>query len=242
MKFKASMLAAVLALSAAGGAQAAAYVGTWDPAFGGNFTNLDWSGTVVVDIPDACLALGSASFANLECQASQVLSASVTLSNHLQPANVDVLNFFQPALKMGLYDITVAGGELTGLFTNLLKPVAPFITNPSNWLAPAGTLMSPDVPSWYADYLYGVFINGDKASLQASSTSIDFSLVGSGGDPVDALPGDCGWNGDYAICYSETEPTVTFTRLPVPEPGSLALTALAVAAAGAVRQRRRRAA
>jgi len=41
----------------AGQANAASYVGSWDPAFSSAFPDLGWRGEAVFEIPDACLAI-----------------------------------------------------------------------------------------------------------------------------------------------------------------------------------------
>lgn len=212
--------AAGLALGMAGQAQAAAYVGTWDPAFGGNFTNLGWAGSVRFDVPDACLALGSASFVNVECQTAQLTAATVVLYDMVHPNLTDALDF---STLLRLYDVSVAGGDVVGVDIgfDFLQPFSP--------LQPAGTLNDGDVAAFYKDYGYMLGVNGDTATLRAFSTDV---VLG-----IDQLGGQCPFDGDHAVCFSETSPTVSFSR--IPEPGALALTVAALSAAGAAARRRR---
>ncbi len=202
--------------------QAAIYTGTFDPAFGGNFSDLGWRGTVVFDVPDDCLALGTASFTNSECLLTSLVSAEVRLYDLPELQVPDVLDL---SGVFGINNITVASGSVVGIFASM-------IGNPGNWIAPAGTLSSPVVP-FYTDYLYGLGLSGNTAILRANSTKLEQIT---GGGSVDAFDGNCPWDGDYAICDSATSPQITFTR--VPEPGSLALAGLALAAMAGIRRHR----
>jgi PEP-CTERM motif len=218
--------AAVLSMSAP--AQAAIYTGTFDPAFGGNFSGLGWRGEVRIDVPQACLDLGNANSTNdVECQSISLQLARLELydvpAESQTPDVMNVLNAFS------LFGIEVAGGTVVGINASM------FI---GQWVAPAGTLVAPVVP-WYDSYRYGLDLFGDEATLAAYSTSVGTNS--STGNTEDLLPGNCPWDGDYAICTSATNAKITFTRLPnqVPEPGSLLLAGAALAAAAATRRRRR---
>lgn len=231
MPWRRALLLGALALGSAAPASAAVYAGQWDPLFGGNFTHLAWAGEVVVDIPDACLALGTGSSGDSAlCDGAAVLSATLTLYNDNDPSDFELLSYNGPDLFMTIDGFDFAGGNLTALYTGLAGDANPFVS-PSDWLLAPGTL-GPDVASFYADYRWGLFLNGSTASLAAASTSV----IGG----VDELGGACAYDGDYAICYSATTPAVTFTPVnPVPEPGSLALVGVA-GVTGALAWRRRR--
>lgn len=224
-----ALAAGALAAGSVFPSSAAVYSGQWDPLFGGNFTNLAWEGEVLVDIPDACLALGSGYSGDFAaCDGASVLSATLTLYNANDPSDFEQLDFAGPDLFMVVYGFDFAGGKLTGLYTGLAVDHPVFgqsPANPGDWLSAPGTLNPGDVASFYADYQWGLFLDGSTASLQANSTSVSYSALDGF---KDNLGGDCPWDGDYAVCSSATAPVITFTPInPVPEPGSLALVGLA---------------
>ena len=216
-------LAGAAALSLSAPAQAAIYTGTFDPAFGGNFSGLGWRGGVTFEVADACVALGTAnSFDNAECQSAvTVLSAIVEL--YEDPADTQTPDVLNLSSLFSIFGVDLVAGEVVSVDGSM------FI---GNWVAPAGSLVAP-VVTGYANYRYGLEMGNGEAILRAYSTNVS--------NNVDQLFGNCPWDGDYAICNSATNPKVTFTRVPtqVPEPGSLLLAGAALAAAAAVRRRRR---
>jgi hypothetical protein len=230
------MLSVMLGLFLALPARAAVIAGSFDPAFGNGFTGLGWRGEVRIMVPDACLALGSATFASAACQGTTMLSGSVDLYNLSDPTNFETLNFVTSQLRMSVLDLTISGGQLTGIYTGLERfDGAGWLTAAANdWLFPLGGLDTLIVDPRYDLYQFGLFLNGSTAELQARANQL-LALV----DPIFGCP----YNGDDAICTSQQIPQVSFSRVDgppdidpgptngVPEPGGAALMAAALLAA-----------
>ena len=53
------LLGVATALGTAGSARAALYTGNYDPPYGGIFPQLGWEASVLVDVPNACRAIGN---------------------------------------------------------------------------------------------------------------------------------------------------------------------------------------
>lgn len=69
------------ALSLCSTAQAAVYVGTWDPAFGADFPDLGWRGSAMVYVPSTCLPAGTVVINNTVCLGQALVqSAQVELT------------------------------------------------------------------------------------------------------------------------------------------------------------------
>lgn len=123
--------ACLLLLIALGGgaAQAAIYVGTWDPAYGAPFTNLGWRGSAQYYVPNYCEPPGTLDISNVaDCGgAAAVVSASVELYDVAavgQPT-LDTLVFTPASLVVGT--LRYVSGQLTELttgFSDLVGPVA----------------------------------------------------------------------------------------------------------------------
>lgn len=123
-----SVFAAGAALGT-GAAQAAAYTGTWDPAYGSAFPKLGWKGTADFYIPDACL-LQSGWIDSTTC------SGMAITSGHVDLYGFDVLNPSDNSHVFASYDflsaalpkvtqMQVTDGDLSGIRGGFLMPWNP---------------------------------------------------------------------------------------------------------------------
>jgi len=137
-----SIFAAGTALGS-GAAQAIAYTGSWDPAYGSAFPNLGWKGTATFEVPGGCLSgtgLTTIDF-NTSCAAGvemAIKSATVQLYLLDAPGTFETL-VFDPA-KSYVSSMDFSGGKLTGVhggFFVPLKPIDPSLElgNSYFWLA-----------------------------------------------------------------------------------------------------------
>lgn len=235
-----SLAAAVLAVAGAGTAQAAIYVGTWDPAYGAPFTagnnsfsidnipgayNLGWRGQEKIDVGSSCSAGVGAGLqtvaVGVNCTA-QAISAFVQLYNASIPLDLvglETLNWNAASLG-AVNSLLYFNGALVGF----------------------DTAFSTALQSAHVKYL------GDLVSFGLSLT---YNLQASfGGDAFAAsdgpVPGTTfvgpvlNWSTCGGDCGSGTNNRsipINFSVQVVPEPGSLALAALALIGAGWGRRR-----
>ena len=106
------------AFGAVGSAQAAVYHGVFDPDFGGAFTGLDWSGSILFDVPDACLASASAN-ATIGCPGAVLQSATVTFSG-LGNETLDFSAHLAGAILGVTFD---SSSEVSGINTSFISSV-----------------------------------------------------------------------------------------------------------------------
>lgn len=116
-----------LLMALAGPARADYVVGTWDPVYGGPFTNLGWRGTSISDIPSGCLALGPVGFVvnnGVACALMTVVSAQVEFYalSDITKTTVETLDFTGSATVASIYLDTLTGG-LRGLDLVTTVPV-----------------------------------------------------------------------------------------------------------------------
>ncbi|MGZ8253877.1 MAG: hypothetical protein ACXWVT_03425, partial [Burkholderiaceae bacterium] len=105
--------AAVLALT--GHAQAAQYVGKWDPAFGSAFPDLGWRGEATFFVPDACLVNEGFMWNSGDCSGMKLVNAEVEFYKVSDPtdATLETLSFAtSSSLVLGM---TISDGVLAGV-------------------------------------------------------------------------------------------------------------------------------
>jgi hypothetical protein len=212
-------LAAAVSLGVVAPAQAKLYVGSWDPNYGGIFSDLGWRGSVEVFAPDACLGLtGLYGNADSPCGGGEmaILAAKVELYDvgnpdvvlqtmNFNPSSTGVtgmtFEFIGPALK---------NTRLVGLETGFFAPIK-------------GSIAQAQYEG--SDYWWHLGFTGDKALMaytRSSSTSPSCAFFGN--------TTSCGLQ-DYANFPTN----VTF----VPEPETYALMLAGLVAVGFVARRRR---
>lgn len=103
-----------------GSAQAAVYVGRWDPLFGGAFPDLSWSAEAQFFVPDSCLASDGQYDSGHPCIGFAALEGLVTFTDTTGVEAPETLG----ASSFNLANFTVAGGDLTGV-TGLFSAVTP---------------------------------------------------------------------------------------------------------------------
>ena len=111
------LLSAAAALGATGSAQAATYAGSWDPAYGGIFPQLGWEASALFEVPESCLAIGTANNVPISgpCAGFDVLSAEVSFYNVANPNTI--LNSYSLDPNVIVNGINLAGGHLSGVDT-----------------------------------------------------------------------------------------------------------------------------
>lgn len=154
-----SIAALTLGAMAAVPAQAAIYVGDWDPAFGSDFPDLGWRGEATFLVPDACLATDGWVLNGNACSGfgMQLLSAEVEFYRLSDPSNPA----FHETLQFDVASSAVLAMELDdGLLTGVLGS---FLYSRPSTLPLAG---GP-----YTDFV--LFFEGDLARLFYVSTPPD---------------------------------------------------------------------
>jgi hypothetical protein len=254
--------AVTLSLSAMAPAQAAIIVGTFDPAFGGGFTNLGWKGSFTFEVPNGCLQQANGSYvAGINnCEDVNTLESQVTLYEFDNPAASEILNFGQrPSVEW----LRITNQEVTGF-------IAGGCFECQNYRSPNGTLAN--VAAGYARFSYGLSFDYDLfASLDfpnATPTQATANLLAAiyeedvtadvekilfmdadaqaDGFQKGDLYGNCsekyGEGGLYYECGSTNAPDFTITtRLnEVPEPATGVLVLGALGAVAWVRRRKSR--
>lgn len=131
---------AVAALCGGSSAQAAVYVGKWDPLFGFPFDNagqlLGWSGSVQMYIPDTCLLGTYQTVQGVGCNASgdpsqrqHIIGASISLYDYATSAVKATLAFAPSGLyPFTLNTVDIFNGTVIGIATSYSEPLAPSST------------------------------------------------------------------------------------------------------------------
>lgn len=236
-------LRGLLLAVAAGGffatAQAAVYVGVWDPPYGQPFTDLGWRGEVRIDAPTSCgAASGFSGTTPCTPGAAYFTSAVVELYRLTGPNAGETYNTlsFTPS-TMNIVQLAFVAGELVGA-----------VSARSNWLWDAtqdalfalqfayqGMTVSPGNLSQYpggSTYTGPVLWYKDKVCVDKYKREHGGHYDPDEEHECDRYKEVIGTND---LVNPETRPTITFSQ--VPEPGTLAL-ALAGGIA-ALRLRRR---
>ena len=207
-----ALLGAAATLGSVGSAHAAVYSGNWDPAYGPAFPQLGWHASGLFNVPDACLALGTANDHLIDgaCAGFKILSAEVEFYNVGAPSTILETFALDPSVPVASIDI--AGGKLSGIDTSFFHFFVP--TGPSMGIAGGGA------------YSFSLILFNDKAQLAYANppgTSPFCVTV-----PV----------GDSKCGLSLNVPTAVFA--PVPEPETYALLLAGFGALSFAARRRRR--
>jgi hypothetical protein len=250
-----SILAAGAALGS-GAAQAAAYTGTWDPAYGSPFPNLGWRGEASFYIPDACLLSPDGWLNNsAACSAGAmaITSGHVDLYNvttGTEFANFDFSNSFS-----GVTQMEIVNHNLGGIRGGFMIPWNPNLSSLGYgkdtyfWLAfdggPAMFHVTCDARGGL-----GSLKNGGSGVLPFPSTTatkgevkgwVNSNYNGQCGSDIDSF----GWNsngqsggGRGPLSWSTAGSLVRTDISQIPEPASLALVLSALGAGWVARRRR----
>lgn len=129
---------AVAALCGCSSAQAAVYVGSWDPLFGSPFNTagqtLGWSGSVEMYVPDACLLLGTVqtvqgsgcNSSGDPAQRQHIIGASISLYDNDTSAVQATLTFTPGGLyPFTLNTVDIFNGNVIGIATGYSEPLVP---------------------------------------------------------------------------------------------------------------------
>ena len=111
---------ALLLVLVVGQAQAAIYVGGWDPPFGAPFGNLGWRGIATYDVDDNCIVANGVVTFPSGCGPATVTSAQVEFYDNSDPykAMVAQLSFTPSMYSLAVSAMQFTAGELSDLETS----------------------------------------------------------------------------------------------------------------------------
>jgi hypothetical protein len=207
-----ALVMGALGLAALGSAQATIVVGEWDPAYDPvKFPNLGWRGTIVVDVPPACLALPAGIYSTVSgpCSLSPVLEVKVELYDATLPGIPPTLQTldFTSVYIYGADAVAIASpGVVAGFDLVLSGQIASTIPE---------AVIGGEQAIFTLDLDFNSLLTGQEISLKW------FTALGQGGSPDDT---------------NKIVPEFTFTV--VPEPAGILLTGGALLALGWTRRRR----
>lgn len=230
--FAALFLGLAAALTPVRHADAAIFIGTFDPSFGGNLADLGFRGQATFNIPDACLGQTGFLVSNSAlCSngAMTMTNATVELyrfSNPLAPT-LATTSFAPPPVSLidALFGTDPSTGQPTLLGVNT-PVVGPRLVNVADLL---GSIYSGNL--WLEFHQPAPF-NGDVIGLLAVDP---FAPAGAYLFACDPLL-DQSTNSPSCTQIQSNVATVRFSR--VPEPATAGLVLLAIAGIAAVRRRR----
>ena len=139
-KALATVAVSVATLCGGSNAQAAVYVGSWDPLFGSPFNAagqlLGWSGSIQMYVPDACLSGTYQTVQASGCNASvdplqrqHIIGASISLYDHDTSAVKATLTLAPSGLyPFTLNTVDILNGNVVGMATGYSEPLVPSST------------------------------------------------------------------------------------------------------------------
>ena len=201
-------------LSAAGTAQARSYGGAFTPPFGGNFPDLEWSGSGTFYIPDACEAQPTGWYANsgATCGGMTISNGQLVFSS-LSSAYADEFFNFGSASVVNMY---VDGGSLHGVESTFI-----------GGFTSANYSMVGSTSVWF----WLKFEKQIAVGPNLSVVQLYYNAVGEGPGCLDR--GDCS-------VWGQSENTAILHLTPIPEPASYAMLLGGLAVVGAYTRRRQR--
>lgn len=222
-RLRAALFAAAVACGAVVPAQAAVYVGVWDPPYGPAFPNLGWRGEIVIDAPTSCGT--SDNFTGIApCAPGAAFVSSAFVELYLldtSPTFPTVNTLVFDPLSMNVTQLAFTGGDLFGA-----------VTSRSNWVFDAvndayfalqfayeGMAVAPGISSLPGGDTYSGPLLWYKDQVCVDNYRRKHGGYDEGEDVECAK-----WRTVYGtndLVSADTRPALTFNR--VPEPGSLAL-------------------
>lgn len=245
---------AALFLAVATPARAAIIVGSFDPVFGGGFTNMSWSGYIKLSVPDPCLT-GDAGITVRPsgltlCLGAKTLEAKVHLTETLGGDSQTIAFGDRPWL--GLLQIDTDAELLTGFST-----IGCFACGPLSTFKSPDREASLNFPLGYDLFSYGLSFTLGSPSVQlyadiaARDVNPDVKKMLFQNEGEGPLYDNCrainSWRGTplYYECVSgNTEATsarFSLAQYPdnyVPEPGTATLVLGALVAGGWLQRRK----
>jgi hypothetical protein len=111
-------------------AEAAVYVGSWDPAFGAAFSGLGWRGTATFFVPAACVATGTATVSNAgACGGAAVVQSAMVDFYDLNSPLGSIASIFYGGTSgnpVGIINtLNYVNGLLTEVDSDIFKFFAP---------------------------------------------------------------------------------------------------------------------